>query len=359
MTEGRTILGRSAAVRRLVDRIERVAPTEATVLIQGERGTGKELVAAAIHEASRRRRQPYVTLNCAALPAELLASELFGHERGAFTGAVQRQPGLLVAADTGTVLLDEVGDLSPNGQAMLLRFLQEREVRPLGAARAVRLDVRVIAATNRDLETAVARNEFRADLYDRLAEVVVTVPPLRERREDIAGLADHFIAVFARRHGVTVHGLTSQARRALVAHDWPGNVRELEKAISRGVIFAERGWIDADDLELPAANVAREAPSHDERAASDADPHLRGLTQRQREVLRLASTNGSVSRRDVMTRFAISGEAARRDFVALVHANALRRSGRGRGSRYVPLMHTDEPPTDAQASTRRMNACDT
>ena len=179
MNESRRILGRSAAIRRLVGRIERVAPTEATVLIQGERGTGKELVAAAIHEASRRRRQPYVTLNCAALPAELLASELFGHERGAFTGAVQRQPGLLAAADTGTVLLDEVGDLSPNGQAMLLRFLQEREVRPLGAARAVRLDVRVIAATNRDLETAVARNEFRADLYDRLAEVVVTVPPLR------------------------------------------------------------------------------------------------------------------------------------------------------------------------------------
>src|SRR5206468_2042201 len=189
MTEGRTILGRSAAVRRLVDRIERVAPTEATVLIQGERGTGKELVAVAIHEASRRRRQPYVTLNCAALPDELLASELFG----------------------------------------------------------------------------------------RLAEVVVSVPPLRDRREDIAGLAEHFVALYARRHGVAVHGLTSQARRALVAHDWPGNVRELEKAISRGVIFAERGWIDADALELLAADGAREATSPDERAGFDADPRLRRL----------------------------------------------------------------------------------
>ena len=158
---------------------------------------------------------------------------------------------------------------------------------------------------------------------------------------------------------MTVRGLTSQARRALSAHDWPGNVRELEKAISRGVIFAERGWIDADDLELPAVDVAREAPSPDERAVSDTDPRLRGLTRRQREVLRLASTQGSVSRRDLMARFAISGEVARRDFVALVQANALRQSGRGRGSRYLPLMHTDEPPTDAQASTRRMNACDT
>jgi DNA-binding NtrC family response regulator len=351
MTEGRTILGRSAAVRRLVERIERIAPTEATVLIQGERGTGKELVAAAIHEASRRQRRPYVTLNCAALPAELLVSELFGHERGAFTGAMQRHPGLLVAADTGTVLLDEIGDLSPHGQATLLRFLQEREVRPLGTTRAIRLDVRVIAATNRDLEAAVARNEFRADLYDRLAEVVVRVPPLRERREDIAGLADHFVAVYARRHGVRVRGLTSQARRALVAYDWPGNVRELEKAISRGVIFAERGWIDADHLELPVVDVTREASSRE--AASDADPRLRGLTRRQREVLRLASIQGSLSRGDVMARFAISGEAVRRDFVALVRAGFLQRSGRGRGSRYVTLTHTDQPPTDAQASSRR------
>ncbi|PYN96188.1 MAG: hypothetical protein DMD91_22385 [Candidatus Rokuibacteriota bacterium] len=165
------------------------------------------------------------------------------------------------------VLLDEIGDLSAAGQAMLVRFLQEREVRPLGTTRAVRLDVRVIAATNRDLEAAVARKEFRADLYDRLAEVIVRVPALREQREDIAALAEHFIALNARRHGVAVRGLTSQARHALVAHDWPGNVRALEKAISRGVIFAEGGWIDADDLELTPAAVAGVVPSADEREA--------------------------------------------------------------------------------------------
>ena len=235
---------------------------------------------------------------------------------------------------------------------MLLRFLQEREARPLGATRAVRLDVRVIAATNRDLETAIARNEFRADLYDRLAEVVVSVPPLRERREDIAGLAEHFVAVYTRRHGVAVRGLTSQARRALVAHDWPGNVRELEKAISRGVIFAEGGWIDADDLELPAVDVVRKAASSDEHAASDADPRLRGLTRRQRDVLRLASAQGSVSRRDLKARFAISGEAARRDFVALVGAGVLRRSGRGRASHYLPIQPGESSHTTSGGRDR-------
>jgi transcriptional regulator with GAF, ATPase, and Fis domain len=311
----------------LLQRIERVGPTEATVLIQGERGTGKELVAAAVHEASRRRERPYVTLNCAALPVDLLASELFGHERGAFTGALERRPGLLVAADTGTVFLDEIGDLSPQGQATLLRFLQEREVRPLGSAQTVRLDVRVIAATNRDLAAAVEKGEFRADLYDRISDVVVAVLPLRERREDILDLAEAFVADYARRHGVAVKQLSRPASRALVAYGWPGNVRQLEKTISRAVIFAEGGSITPSDLELPVTLLWPAAVTG----------YTRGLSERQHEILRIASARGVVARADVVARFGICGEAARRDLAGLARAGIVEQSGRGRGSRYRPV----------------------
>jgi DNA-binding NtrC family response regulator len=328
MQAGQAMLGASRAIRALQRRIARVAPTEATVLIQGERGTGKELVARAVHDASRRRHGPCLALNCAALPDELLASELFGHARGAFTGAVQRAPGLLVVAEGGTAFLDEVGDLSLRGQAMLLRFLEVREVRPLGVAAPRRVDVRVVAATNRDLLTAVARGEFRADLHDRLSEVVLEVPPLRERREDVRLLAEHFVGVYARRHGVAVHGVTRQAVRALCAYDWPGNVRELEKAISRGVIFCEGGWVRAEDLELPDFEAGGRT------AVPAAAP---GLTPRQEEALALARRHGSVRRRDLMGRFAISGEAARRELAGLVRAGLLRREGNHRGARYRPV----------------------
>jgi transcriptional regulator with GAF, ATPase, and Fis domain len=319
-------LGRSEAIRRLLQRIERVGPTEATVLIQGERGTGKELVAAAIHEASRRRDRPYVTLNCAALPVDLLASELFGHERGAFTGALERRPGLLAAADTGTVFLDEIGDLSPQGQAALLRFLQEREVRPLGSTASVRLDVRVIAATNRDLAAAVAKGEFRADLYDRISDVVLTVPPLRARREDILELAGCLATDYGRRHGLAVKRLSRQAGRALMAYDWPGNIRELEKAVSRAVIFTDGDCVSPADFELPALPASGAEITSVDVAG--------GLTGRQREILRLASAGGAVTRGEVMARFALSGEAARRELVELARAGVVERSGGGRGSRY-------------------------
>jgi transcriptional regulator with GAF, ATPase, and Fis domain len=326
----RRILGRSEVIRRLLQRIERVGPTEATVLIQGERGTGKELVAAAVHEASRRRDRPYVTLNCAALPVDLLVSELFGHERGAFTGALERRPGLLAAADTGTVFLDEIGDLSPQGQAALLRFLQEREVRPLGSTRTVRLDVRVIAATNRDLAGAVGRNEFRADLYDRISDVVLTVPRLRERREDIVELAEYFVADYGRRYGVATRGLSGQAAQALLTYDWPGNVRELEKVTSRAVIFAEAGWIMPVDLELPSPGAGTTSKLTDVHETA-------GLTARHRDILHLASTRGAVARGDLIARFAISGESARRHLVTLVRSGLLQRAGRGRHSHYRPV----------------------
>jgi DNA-binding NtrC family response regulator len=213
-------------MQALYGRIARVAPTDATVLILGERGTGKELVARAIQRRGKRRDRPFVIVNCGALPRELLVSELFGHERGAFTGALERKRGLVTEAAGGTLFLDEIGDLRLEAQAMLLRFLQEREVRPLGSTRTVTVDVRVLAATNRDLGEAIARREFRADLYDRLAEIVIGVAPLRERREDVPALVDHFLRLVAGRHGAAVPAMTPEARRALQAYDWPGNVRE-------------------------------------------------------------------------------------------------------------------------------------
>lgn len=319
------LIGRSPAIRELVRRIERVAPTDATVLILGERGTGKELVALALASASCHRARPFVVINCAALPAELLASELFGHERGAFTGAMERRAGLLVAAQGGTVFFDEVGDLAPVGQAMLLRFLQEREVRPLGTTTTLSVDVRVIAATNRELEAAVRDGTFRADLHDRLSEVTITVPPLRDRMEDLLQLIDHFLEFHARRHGLPTPRLSPGFVRALAGHAWPGNVRELEKAMSRAVIFGETGWASARDVRLLAHPPAEPfIPVEGVLLAS----------ARQREILGLVTLRRSVSRRDVIEHFGISREAARRELVALARLGFLRRTGHGRGSRY-------------------------
>jgi two-component system response regulator HydG len=328
-------IGRSEGIQELRRLIRLVAPTEATVLVRGERGTGKELVATAIQRLSRRKDRPYVKLNCAALPRELLASELFGHERGAFTGALQRRPGHLAAAHGGTLFLDEIGDLSLEGQAMLLRFLEEREVRPLGSTATSHVDVRLIAATNKDLEAAIQQNEFRADLYDRLSEVVLEVPPLRERREDIPLLVGHLLALHSRRHGVRRPSVNGGALRTLESHPWPGNVRELEKAVSRAVIFATAGRVSADQLGLPSyENVRRSCAPLIDRLGDSASSRL-VLTQRQREVLDLASLRGSVRRGDLTSRFGGSCETARRELVALVRLGLLARSGAGRGTRYV------------------------
>ncbi len=303
-----------------------MAPADATVLILGERGTGKELVADAIHDGSRRRGRPYVKVNCAALPPELLASELFGYERGAFTGATERRPGLLAAAHGGTLFLDEVGDLSAQGQAMLLRFLQGREVRPVGSTTSVHVDARLIAATNRDLRSAAARGEFRADLLDRLGEVILAVPPMRDRRADVLLLAEHFLALQTLRHGLSVQGVSASALAVLAGYAWPGNVRELEQTLSRAVIAAAGRWIMVEDLGLPGAAMPVALPP-----SREAIP----LTCRQLMALKLAVEFGAVSRRDVTGRLAISGEAVRRDLLALVRAGLLTRQGGRRGTRYV------------------------
>jgi DNA-binding NtrC family response regulator len=255
-TELHGIIGRSPAIRELFRLIRRAGRSDATVLVIGESGTGKELVARALHDESTRRTKPFVAVNCSALPSELVESELFGHRRGAFTGAVRDHHGLFEAANGGTLFLDEIGDLALAAQAKVLRALEAREVLPVGATRPTSVDVRVIAATNRPLESMVSDGTFRADLLYRLQVIGITLPPLRERREDIAALALHFLEVSAKEHGRLVRALTDGARRALLTHDWPGNVRELRNAIERAVVLAEGEAIAADDLPAQIAATA-------------------------------------------------------------------------------------------------------
>ncbi len=246
------LLGASAAMTKLRNQIRQVAPTEASVLIQGESGTGKELVAAALHAGSRRADKPLIKVNCAAIAPSLIESEFFGHEKGAFTGADKRRQGRFELAEKGTILLDEVGEIPLPLQAKLLRILQEREFQRVGGTAMLRADVRVIASTNRDLPSAVQRGEFREDLYYRLNVVLLQVPPLRERMEDVPILAEAFIRRFARQYGKTIPGLHPDALQALMAHRWPGNVRELQNAVERAIVFTESGQL----LKLEALGFA-------------------------------------------------------------------------------------------------------
>jgi DNA-binding NtrC family response regulator len=242
------MIGDSPALREVLRVVRRAGPTDATVLITGESGTGKEVVARALHAESRRKGGPFIAINCSALPGELIESELFGHLKGAFTGADRDREGLFEAAHGGTLFLDEVGDLAAPAQAKLLRVLEERQVTRLGGSRSVPVDVRVVAATNRPLERMSAEGSFREDLLYRLRVIGLHIPPLRERREDIPAIAVHFLAGFAARHGRPTRALSDAARRVLLAHDWPGNVRELRNAVERAVVLAEGETIDAADL---------------------------------------------------------------------------------------------------------------
>ena len=242
------LIGKSRAMRRVLDLVARVADTKTTILITGESGTGKERVARAIHEASSRREQPFLVVNCGALPENLMESELFGHEKGAFTGATARHQGLFREADGGTVMLDEVGELPLSLQVKLLRVLQERKVRPVGAAQEMPVDVRVLAATNRNIEDEVKEGAFRQDLYYRLNVIRFELPPLRERREDIAAMADQFVRRFALEMQKDVVGLTPDALRALERYAFPGNVRELENMLERAVALAGARTIGLADL---------------------------------------------------------------------------------------------------------------
>jgi formate hydrogenlyase transcriptional activator len=251
------LIGTSAKFQAVLDAINMVAPVDSAVLIQGETGTGKEAIARAIHEASPRRHNRFVALNCAAIPSALLESELFGHERGAFTGAVTQTTGRFQAADRGTLFLDEIGDLPLDLQPKLLRVLQEKEFERLGSGHPVQVDVRIIAATNQDLWQMVEKKEFRADLYFRLNVFPVTLPPLRDRREDIPLLVGHFVQELAKRQGKSIKHIPEEVMEALKRHHWPGNIRELQNVIERAVVLTP-----GSVLNLPATpHITRDTGS--------------------------------------------------------------------------------------------------
>jgi DNA-binding NtrC family response regulator len=271
------LVGRSPAMQRLRQLIDRVAPTDATVLVTGESGTGKEMIAREFYRRSPRRGQPYIKVNCAAVSENLIESEFFGHERGAFTGATERREGRFELANQGTLLLDEVSEIPAALQAKLLRVLQEREFERVGGNRTIKVNVRIIATSNRNLISYVEKGDFRQDLYYRLNVFPVQVPPLRERAEDILLLADHFLRRFARKHGVKATGFSDSARAALMAYNWPGNVRELQNTIERAVIMAESGRpVTAALLGLPSSLGQLEFPPAGETVTPETETTAAG-----------------------------------------------------------------------------------
>jgi formate hydrogenlyase transcriptional activator len=272
------IIGNSAALEFVLEQVEQVASTDSTVLIEGETGTGKELIAHAIHNASQRIGRPFIKLNCAAIPLDLLENELFGHEKGAFTGAIAQKIGRFETADKGTLFLDEVGDIPPALQPKLLRVLQEQEFERLGSGRTHKVDVRLVAATNRNLVKMVARGQFRSDLYYRLNVFPILLPALRERREDIPALVTHFVKMFSRRMGKQVDSIPPQTMGAFQWYSWPGNIRELQNLVERAVILSRDGVLPnplhkkQTELTIPSLHRTRTFPSS--RTLEDSDRAL-------------------------------------------------------------------------------------
>ncbi len=244
------IIGKSESIKKLLEKVAMVAPSDANVLITGESGTGKELIARAIHLNSNRKQGPFITVNCAALTETLLESELFGHEKGAFTGADKRREGRFVGANNGTIFLDEIGEMPMSMQPKLLRVIQEKEVQPLGSDKTVKVDVRIIAATNRDLEDEVIKGNFREDLFYRLNVVNLHMPSLRDRRDDIPILANYFLKLYAEKNKKQIKGITPRAMDLLLKHNWPGNVRELENAMEHAVVLSTGEYISEKELPL-------------------------------------------------------------------------------------------------------------
>jgi transcriptional regulator with GAF, ATPase, and Fis domain len=286
------IIGSSPALESVLEQVERVAPTDSTVLVQGETGTGKELIARAIHNLSSRCGRPFIKLNCAAIPFDLLESELFGHEKGAFTGAIAQKMGRFELADKGTLFLDEVGDIPLALQPKLLRVLQEQEFERLGSGRTHQVDVRLVAATHRNLVEMVKRNEFRSDLYYRLNVFPVPLPPLRARREDIPALVEHFVEIYARRMGKQIDQISPETMSELTSYPWPGNIRELQNFIERSVILTS-----GNVLESPLASLrnSTEVESVGPITMQDAErDHIRKTLEQTRWVV--AGPNGAAAR---------------------------------------------------------------
>jgi formate hydrogenlyase transcriptional activator len=282
------IVGNSQALREVLQLVEMVAPSDSTVLLLGETGTGKELIARAVHHRSRRRDRTFVKLNCAALPTGLLESELFGHERGAFTGAITQKAGRLELAEQGSLFLDEIGDIPLELQPKLLRVLQEREFERLGSTRTKNVDVRIVAATHRNLEEMIAEKQFRSDLYYRLNVFPISIPPLRDRPEDIPQLVRHFVRQFAQRMNKTIDGIASETMEALTRYPWPGNIRELQNIIERSVVVYEKGNLSVKKSWLSGERLQTESTAQPrfKRSATD-DRRMIGAA--------LAETRGRVS----------------------------------------------------------------
>jgi formate hydrogenlyase transcriptional activator len=288
------LIGVSRKFRDILRAVEMVAPVDSAVLVRGETGTGKELVARAIHDASLRRQERFTAINCAAIPAALLESELFGYERGAFTGAVAPAMGRLQTADRGTLFLDEIGDLPLELQPKLLRVLQDQQFERLGSSRTIQVDVRVIAATNQDLMEMVEQRRFRADLYYRLNVFPITLPPLRERGEDIPLLVAHFAREFCERHGRTIDFIPDDVMEALIRHDWPGNVRELQNVIERAVILTAGGALRLPGAELKTQPNAPASPSSARTLADAERAHIMATLRQTNWVV--GGRNGAAAR---------------------------------------------------------------
>jgi two-component system response regulator HydG len=286
--DSQNLIGHSPAMTRLIETMVQVAPSEATVLITGESGTGKEMIAGAIHFNSLRKNGPFVKINCAAITETLLESELFGHEKGAFTGAEKRKEGKFRQAERGTIFLDEVSEMSPAMQVKLLRVLQERDITRVGGDEVIKVDVRVIAATNKDLMREIEARRFRDDLYYRLNVVTLNVPPLRERREDIPLIATHFLTVFAKKNSKSIKGFTPQAMDRLMKYDWPGNVRELMNAVERAVVLSRSEYLDEEAFTLVLKTGQQEAEMSVQIGASE--PSLESVEKET--VLKALETAG-------------------------------------------------------------------
>ncbi|MGC8493428.1 MAG: sigma-54-dependent transcriptional regulator [Syntrophobacteraceae bacterium] len=342
------IVGKSARMQRIFELIEKVAPTRATVLITGDSGTGKELIARAIHYNSPRRELPFISVNCGALPETLLESELFGHEKGAFSGAVSQRKGRFELAHQGTLFLDEISEMSPPLQVKLLRILQEMEFERVGGSHTLKVDVRVVAASNRNLKDEAAHGRFRSDLYYRLNVVHVHLPSLRERKDDLPLLVNHFLAKYAEEAMRDSIGITSGAMERILDYHWPGNVRELENAIERAIILSNGQEIEAKDLpyEVRDPGATPPPPGEERKSPAEAETYIpelsaadrvpdSGMKVRQMRAMEFIKTNGFITNKYYSRLAEISERQALRELSELVETGRLLRIGKGRACRYV------------------------